>query len=551
MDRRWLLRLALVLAVVVNNANFSATTVALPSIQRSLGLGFSGLQWTMTAYLLTYSACMLPGGRLNDAIGVRTVLLWGIGLYLSAMVVVASAADLPVLLAGRALQGVAAAMITPTTTAAARTRFTGAAQTATIGLIVGMSAISQALGPLFGGVLDQGIGWRAVFVVNVPLLAVSALLTLAAMAPGGRPASRAGIDVAGAALFATTLAAAAIALVGSENYGLGSPGFLAGLAVAAGMLGVFFAHVRRRPGALVDIGLLRSRTFAASTAVGFTMTCTLASVLFFAALYLERVRGYGTVRTGLLFLPMTAVFGVLSTQAARVEHRFGRRLPAMGGLAVACAGCGVLALGTPAAPIAAPLAGLFLIGMGLGVSWAQVTSIGLRAAPSGQAGQAAGILFTARWVGGTLGIAALGLVYRRAADARLAGLLGGPHLLSPRVADRLDGLLSGSAPAHAALAGLPAQARAVAAAAVRDAAARGTAWALACVAVIAGAGAVLCLLMPHERPVRRKAGSVPTAQPAGGQCLASYVDLGIGSGPDGAFVRLDPARTAAVAAAPC
>jgi len=516
LDRRWLLRFALVLAVFVNNANFSATTVALPSIQQSLGLGFSGLQWTMTAYLLTYSACMLPGGRLSDAIGVRAVLLWGIGLYLAAMVVVASAADLPVLLAGRALQGVAAAMITPTTTSAARTRFTGAAQTATIGLIVGMSAIGQALGPLFGGVLDQAIGWRAVFAVNVPLLAVSALLTLATMEPGRRPAGRAGLDKAGAALFATALAVATIALVESENYGLGSPAILAGLAVAAGVLGVFFAHVRHRPDALVDTGLLRSRTFAASTAVGFTMTFTLASVLFFAALYLERVRGYDTVLTGLLFLPMTALFGVLSTQAARVERRFGRRLPAMGGLAVACAGSGVLALGTTSPSVAAPLAGLFLIGVGLGVSWAQVTSIGLRAAPASQAGQAAGILFTARWVGGTLGIAALGLVYRRAADARLAGLLGGPHVPGRRLDDRLDGLLSGSAPAHAALAGLPAQARVVAAAAVRDAAARGTAWALACVAVVAGAGAVLCLLMPRERPIGRKAGSVSLAQPAGG-----------------------------------
>jgi len=515
-DRRWLLRLALVLAVFVNNANFSATTVALPSIQHSLGLGFSGLQWTMTAYLLTYSACMLPGGRLSDAVGARAVLLWGIGLYLGAMVVVASAAGLPVLLAGRALQGVAAALITPTTTSAARTRFTGAAQTATIGLIVGMSAIGQALGPLFGGVLDQGIGWRAVFLVNVPLLAVSALLTLVTMEPGPRPADRAGIDVAGAALFATALATATIALVESENYGLGSPAILAGLAVAAGLIAVFSAHVRRRPGALVDTGLLRSRTFAASTAVGFTMTFTLASVLFFAALYLERVRGYGTVRTGLLFLPMTALFGVLSTQAARVERRFGRRLPAMGGLAIACAGSGVLALDTPSAPITAPLAGLFLIGLGLGVSWAQVTSIGLRAARPGQAGQAAGILFTARWVGGTLGIAVLGLVYRQAAGARLAALLGGPHALNPRAADQLDGLLSGSVRAHAALSGLPERAQALAGAAVRDAAARGTAWALAGVAVIAGAGAVLCLLMPRERTAGHKAGSVSLAPQAGG-----------------------------------
>jgi MFS family permease len=93
-DRRWL-RLGLVLAVFVNNANFSATTVALPSVQHSLGLGFTGLQWTMTSYLLAYSACMLPGGRLSDAIGVRAVLACGIALYLGAMLVVASAMDLP------------------------------------------------------------------------------------------------------------------------------------------------------------------------------------------------------------------------------------------------------------------------------------------------------------------------------------------------------------------------------------------------------------------------------------------------------------------------
>ena len=514
-DRRWLLRLALVLAVFANNANFSATTVALPSIQHSLGLGFTGLQWTMTAYLLTYSAGMLPGGRLSDALGTRTVLLWGIGLYLGAMLIVASATDLPVLLAGRLLQGAAAALITPATTAAARTRFSGAAQTATIGLIVGMSAIGQALGPLFGGLLDQGAGWRAVFVVNIPLLAVAAVLTLTTMEPGHRRAGPARLDVTGAALFAAALALLTIALVESENYGLANPVVLAGLAAAAAVLVLFFARAGR-PDALLDARLLRDRTFAASTAVGFTMTFTLASVLFFAALYLERVRGYGSVRTGLLFLPMTALFGVLSTQAARVERRFGRRLPALGGLAVACAGSAVLALDTPSAPIAAPLAGLFLIGLGLGVSWAQVTGAGLRAAPPGQAGQAAGILFTARWVGGTLGIAVLGLVYRRAADARLAALLGGPgHALGPRAKDQLDGLLSGSAPARAVLSGLPAPLRAAAVAAVRDAAARGSAWALAGVAVVAGAGAALCLLMPRERAAVRKAGRTSLAQPAG------------------------------------
>ncbi|HEY6277757.1 MAG TPA: MFS transporter [Streptosporangiaceae bacterium] len=500
MDRRWLLRLALVLAVFVNNANFSATTVALPSIQHSLGLGFSGLQWTMTSYLLTYSACMLPGGRLSDVIGIRPVLLGGIAVYLAAMLIVASAASLPVLLAGRGLQGVAAAMITPTTTSAARTRFSGAAQTATIGLIVGMSAIGQAIGPLLGGALDQGIGWRAVFIVNVPLLAMAAVLTLATMPPGHRPAGPAGIDAAGAAMFAVALALLTIALTASENYGAGNLAVVGGLAAAVGVLAAFFVHVSRRPDALVDAGLLRSRTFAVTTAVGFTMTFTLASVLFFEALYLERVRGYGTLSTGLLFLPMTALFGVLSTQAARIERRFGRRLPAVSGLATACAGCLVLALGPSSAPATAPPAGLFLIGLGLGVSWAQVTSIGLRAAPANQAGQAAGVLFTARWVGGTLGIAVLGLVYRWAADAELAARLSGPsRALSHGTADQLDGLLSGSAHAGAVLARLRAQARMVAATAVRDAAGRGTGWALAGVAVVAGLGAALCLLVPRDR----------------------------------------------------
>jgi hypothetical protein len=129
----------------------------------------------------------------------------------------------------------------------------------------------------------------------------------------------------------------------------------------------------------------------------------------------------------------------------------------------------------------------------------EATSIGLRAAPPGQAGQAAGILFTARWVGGTLGIAVLGLVYRRAADARLAGTLGAAgRALGRRAADQLDGLLSGSAHACAVLSAAPVHARAAALPAVRGAAARGTAQALAGVAVVAGLGAALCLLMPRQ-----------------------------------------------------
>jgi hypothetical protein len=303
-----------------------------------------------------------------------------------------------------------------------------------------------------------------------------------------------------------------VALTETGDYGLANPAIDAGLAVAAGLLTAFFVHVSRHAGALVDAALLRTRTFAASTAVGFTMTFTLASVLFFETLYLERVRGYGTVRTGMLFLPMTALFGVLSTQAARIERRFGRWLPAIGGLATACAGSLVLAAATPLTPIGVPLAGLFLIGLGLGVSWAQVTGIGLRAAPASQAGQAAGVLFTARWAGGTLGIAVLGLVYRRAADAQLAARLSRPgHAIGHRVAGELDGLLSGSAHAHAVLSGLPGPVQAAAVAAVRDAAAYGTAWALTGVSVVAGLGAALCLLMPRSLAT---AATVP-AGPAG------------------------------------
>jgi Major Facilitator Superfamily len=261
----------------------------------------------------------------------------------------------------------------------------------------------------------------------------------------------------------------------------------------------FWLRVRGCPDALLDLGLFRSRTFVASVAVGFTMTLTFASVLFFEALYLERVRAQGPVGTGLLFLPMTALFGALSLQAARVERRFGHWLPALAGLAIASAGSVMLALDRPTTLIAQPVCGLALIGLGLGLGWTNVTSVGLRSVLPGSAGQAAGILFTARWIGGTFGIAVLGLAYRLTADASLRARRRTLPIPSGRRYGDLDGLLSGAVPAHAALAGIPVQGQAAVTAAVRAAASSGTAAALTGVAAAAAAGSLLCLLF-RTRP---------------------------------------------------
>ena len=490
---------ALVLAVFVNNASFSMTTVMLPSIQRSFDLDFGALQWAVTAYVVTYAAFMLLGGRLADAIGLRRVLLAGVLLYVAAVTIVSTAPDQTIFFCGRALQGVAAALVTPTTTSAARTRFTGAAQTRAIGIVVGMSAIALALGSPLGGVLDHAVGWRTTFVVNVPLLAVSAAL-VAVLLPRGRVATAARrLDLGGVLLFGGSLAALTIGVSEAGGSGFTSPTVLALLGSSVALLAGFGLHVRGRNDALVDPSLFRSRTFVVSTLVGFTMTMTLTCVLFFEALYFEKARGFGTIETGLVFLPMTAVFGLLSTRAAWVERRLGRRLPTIAGLGTAAAGGLVLALDRPEAAIAQPIGGLFLIGLGLGVSWAQVTSIGLRAVPAGRAGQAAGILFTARWVGGAIGIAVLGVVYRAVADERLQSGLARLGLgLDRGDRDRLDGLLAGASSGRRVLATLPPHARPDVLDTVRNAAAGGVAWALACVTVAALLGGLLCLRFPRE-----------------------------------------------------
>jgi hypothetical protein len=199
---------------------------------------------------------------------------------------------------------------------------------------------------------------------------------------------------------------------------------------------------------------------------------------------------------------MTAVFGLLSTQAARIEARFGTRTPAVAGLLVATAGTALLALDTPHVTLARPLAGLSLVGLGLGLCWAQVTGYGLRAAPSSAAGQASGILFTARWLGGAIGIATLSAVYRSVTDDRLNDRLARLQLgLDHARRERIDALLSGSGSGKRVLAELPGRLHAPVLSAARDAAASGTGAALACVAGVTAIVGLLCLAFPRE-PVR-------------------------------------------------
>jgi MFS family permease len=502
MSRQWCARGAVILATFADSSNLTAMPVALPAIQRSLGLTFGGIQWTLAAYLIAYTALTLVGGRLVDLLGPRAVLLAGIVVYLLGAATVAMALNPAMLLGGRVLQGAGAAKIAPSSNVASKSRFTGAALTLTLAMTGSSQAVGLAAGPLIGGLINDHFGWRALFLINVPLLATAIVLAMAGLPSREPSGTHERLDLTAAVELAASLALLTAGLTASENDGFASPVVIIALALAALALLAFIARVRRRDDALLDLSVLRSRPILISALAGAVTTCALTGVLFFEALYMRRVRDLGATSAGLALLPMTGLLAFVMLPSERVLQFFGRRWPAIAGLAAVAAGCITLATGEPGTAAARPLVGLSLIGAGLGMTWIPVLSLGLRDAAPSKRGQAAGAVFTARWIGAAAGLPILAMAYRIAADRRLNTLL---PVRDPRLAhnryDRLDQLLSGSS-AHGALLSQPPAVRAAAYAAVRDAASSGTAHALVLIAVLAALGTAAVFLFPRERGAR-------------------------------------------------
>ncbi|WP_166788204.1 MFS transporter [Cryobacterium glaciale] len=407
---RWGVLFGLTLVTFLLLLEDTAVSVALPSIQRQLGLGFDGLEWVVNAYTLTIAAFTLLGGRLADRNGARGIFLIGLGIFIVGSLVSGLAPNAGVLISSRAVQGLGAALVAPAALALIAITFPAERRGAALGVWAGVSASALGIGPLIGAIINDSLGWPWIFLVNVPVGVLAWLAASFLLPKSNPPALRMRLDLVGVCLSATGLLSL-ILLLNQGNAAGWASALVIGLSVVTLVaLGLFVWHERRTPEPLVNLSLFHNRSFTAANLVTLLATAVMCSLFFFLALYLQTVLGYSALVSGASLLPLTVTIVVVAPLAGRMADRLGvRALIVVGMLLLAAALLGLSTLGLDA-NLTTVMLWLALAGFGIALARTPTTTAALGAADGSSYGVAAGIFSTFQAAGLALGIAMMGAI---------------------------------------------------------------------------------------------------------------------------------------------
>jgi EmrB/QacA subfamily drug resistance transporter len=431
-------RLALAAAIMgsfVAALDSTAVNVALPAIREELGGGLAAQQWIANGYLLTLGSLILVGGSLGDIFGERRIFSIGVAGFGAVSLLCALAPSVEVLIAGRALQGVFGALLTPSSLAVIVGAFAPRERGAAIGSWTAWSGIAVIVGPLAGGWLVDVASWRWIFAVNVPFVLVTLLLVRRAVAVRERSTTRAPVDWAGALLTVLGLAGPVLGLIRQPEVGWSSPqvwgpglaGFL--------LLGAFVVRERTTPHPMLPLGMFRRRNFAFANLQTLFMYGGLSAAFFFLILFLQQVAGYSALKAGLATMPSSLVMFFLSRRAGRLADRLGPRLFMAGGPLLGAAGL-LLLLRVDADPdfLTDLLGPLIVFSLGLSACVAPLTATVLADADDSNAGIASGVNNAIARVAGLLAVAAVGAVVAGQFGSTLDERLGERRLGPPAAA---------------------------------------------------------------------------------------------------------------------
>jgi EmrB/QacA subfamily drug resistance transporter len=421
---KWLALLLVCAAQLMIVLDGTIVNVALPAIEGDLGFSRASLSWVVNAYLLTFGGFLLLGGRAGDIFGRRRVFMGGLALFTVASLLCGLASSQAALVAARALQGVGGAIIAPAALSIIVTTFTEPSERArAMGIWGFVASGGGTIGVLLGGVLVGTLGWPWIFFVNLPvgLLALALCRPLLDAGKGSGTDASEGFDLAGAFLITTSILTAVYAIVGAETAGWASSRTVLLAVASVVLLTTFVAVERRTPAPLVPLDAFRSRNLTVSNAVMVLIVAGIFGWFFFSALYMQRVLGYGSLQTGLAFLPATILLGALSySAAAKVVGRFGVKPMMLVGMSLMALSLALFAR--------APVDGSFVLDvlpamvlLGFGASFAFLTVIlaSVQGVPEDQAGLASGLVNTSQQMGGALGLAALASLAASRTEGRL------------------------------------------------------------------------------------------------------------------------------------
>ena len=409
--RRWLGLVVVCLAQLMIILDTTVVNVALPSIQHDLHFTQGNLTWVMNAFMVTFGGLLLFAGRLGDLVGRKRVFLAGVVVFTVASAICGVGPSQGLLIAGRMIQGVGAALAASAILAIIVTEFTDAHERArAMSAYVFVAVAGGSLGLLAGGALTQALNWHWIFFVNLPI-GVATLVFARALIPADSGAGLGrGIDWLGSVLVTGSLMSLVYAIVQATGHGWGSADVLSFGATGVVLMAAFLTLEARVENPIMPLRILRLRGLMASSVIRGFLVTGMYSTFFLGSLYLEHVRHYGALQTGLAFLPMTLTVGTLSLGiTARIVERFGTMRTLLAGMSAVIAGLLLLqSTGTGTSFFPTIFFAYFAMGLGMGTAFMPLLTMAMADVPPADAGLGSGIINVSQQVGGALGLALLG-----------------------------------------------------------------------------------------------------------------------------------------------
>jgi EmrB/QacA subfamily drug resistance transporter len=386
----------------------SVVNLALPTIQRKLGADMTALQWIVDAYILSLASLLLTGGTLGDMFGRRRAFIGGVALFTGGSLMCALAPSTGVLIGARAIQGVGAAVMLPSTLSIITNTFPDPRERArAIGTWAAISGLALSIGPLIGGTMVDNLGWQSIFWLNVPIGILAVLIAWRFVPESADRAGR-GLDLAGQVFAVVGLAALTYAFIEANNYGWTSGRIVTCFIVAAVSLAAFIMVELRGRSPMLQLSFFRNTTFTGANVVGLIMSFAFMGILFFLGLFFQNVLGYSPTKAGLYSLPATLGITATAFLSGRIVGRIGARLPITIGLVMMGAALLLMTPIEPTTSFGSLWYLLVLLGTGCGFVMSPMTTAVMSAVPPTRAGMASSTSNTMRQIGGVFGIAVLG-----------------------------------------------------------------------------------------------------------------------------------------------
>ncbi len=411
MERKWWTLIAVSVAIFMLLLDITVVNVALPDIQRSLHSSFSDLQWVVNAYALTLAALLLTSGAVSDLIGRKRVFLAGLFVFTGASAVCGLSTTPLMLNLARAVQGTGGAMMFSTALALIAAAFHGKERGTAFGVFGAVTGAAVAVGPVLGGIITSGIGWKWIFFVNVPIGAVAVFVTVTQVEDSRDP-NASGVDWAGLITFSGSLFMLVYALVQGNQKGWGSTEIVALLIGSAVLMGAFLVAERLQSRPMLDLALFRRPAFAGANIVAFALSGSFFAMFLYLTLYIQDVLGYSPIQAGLRFLPTTLLSFAVAPIAGKLSVRMPVRILLGSGLLLVGLGLVAMTTITASSHWTVLIPAFVLAGAGVGLVNPPLASTAIGVVPHERSGMASGINSTFRQVGIATGIAGLGAVFQ-------------------------------------------------------------------------------------------------------------------------------------------